>query len=91
MIVGHKIEQWLEITDGRGHWNVTTHRKVTELHATKGWRVVRRDRSLQRVRNLPSWRDRHAVTQRVFVRTPTSPSRNRENHAQPYRLKGIRS
>ncbi len=78
MIVGHKIQQYLTIVpfDYGGHYEVITHRIVVELHATKGWRVVRHDRSLQRVRNRPSWRDRNKVTISTFVRA--RPKRDRQ-------------
>jgi prophage tail gpP-like protein len=56
MIVGHKIERYLTVVgrDYGGHWEVTTHDVITELHATKGWRRVAHHRNVQRVRNLPS-------------------------------------
>ena len=72
MIAGHKIEQYLTIRWVEAevnYWEVTTHRTVTELHATKGWRVVRRDRSIQRTRKFPSWRERDKATLTTFVRT----------------------
>lgn len=61
MIVGHKIEQYLTVErrDYGGHWEMTTHRVVTELHATKGWRKLGHGRHVQNVRRLPSigeWR-----------------------------------
>ncbi len=56
MIVGHKIAQYLTIERPPygGPYEVTTHRAVTELHSTKGWRPAGHTRDIQRVRHLPS-------------------------------------
>ena len=67
MIVGHKIEQWLtaEKRDYGGHWEVTSHRRVTQLHSTKGWRPVGHSKHVQLVRHLPSprvWREADVTT-----------------------------
>lgn len=65
MIVGYKIEQYLTGEQRGGVWTITTHRAVTELHATKGWRSVRHTRHVQRVRKIPTsrqWRDAHITT-----------------------------
>lgn len=77
MIVGHKIEQdmtfkWVEAEVN--YWEVSTRRVVTELHATKGWRVIRRERGIQRVRKLPSWGERRKATMTTFVRARRSGS-----------------
>lgn len=82
MIVGHKIERYLTAQqfDYGGHWEVTTHRKLTELHATKGWRVVRHDRSVQHVRYLPGIRERREANITRFVwlnhKGPRAPMRD---------------
>lgn len=63
-IVGHKIEQYLTAVRIDGHFEVTTHRVVTELHATKGWRQTRHSRRVQNLRNLPNKR---VLAQERFV------------------------
>lgn len=70
MIVGHKIEQYLtaERFDYGGHWEITTHRVVTELHATKGWRQTRHTKHIQNVRRLPSVTDWRKANVTMFVR-----------------------
>lgn len=60
-IVGHKIERYLTAVkrDYGGHWDVTHHQIITELHATKGWRESSHERKVHRVRRLPppdQWR-----------------------------------
>jgi hypothetical protein len=55
MIVGHKIERYFTVQRRwapDSHWQVITHDRVTELHATKGWRVIRHDQNVQHVRRL---------------------------------------
>lgn len=78
MIVGHKIEQWMTVEPRQygAHWEVTTYRRVTELHATKGWRPVRRSRHVQLVRNPPSPRVRQEAR---FTRF--EPARRRRDRA----------
>ncbi len=56
MIVGHKIEQSITVRAidyGSSHL-VTTTRKLSELHATKGWRRIGAGRDVKRVINPPS-------------------------------------
>lgn len=69
-IVGHKIEQWFEITVSydRKYYRVVTHRRVMELHATKGWRGERHTQAVQHVRNLPSIREQRKAQFSVFQR-----------------------
>jgi hypothetical protein len=76
-VVGIKTEiyQTAESHDYGGHWIITwiitKHTVQHELHATKGWRMIHRERKDSKVRKLPSmaewqWRAANTVT---FKRT----------------------
>lgn len=70
MIVGHKIEQTVTVEprDYGNHHEVTTLRVVTELHSTKGWRKLGRNKRTVRVLDPPTHLQRSKDTYTRFIR-----------------------
>lgn len=71
-VVGHKIVQYVRAVkrDYGGHWEITHHQLVHELHATKGWRFLRHDTKVHTARKLPSREMWQGLVRRIFVRNP---------------------
>ena len=71
-IVGHKIVQYIHAVkrDYGGHWEITHHQIVHELHATKGWRFLRHDKKVHTARKLPSREMWQGLGRKIFVRSP---------------------
>lgn len=69
-IVGRKTETYLtaEQRDYGGHWEVTKHTIVNELHATKGWRTIMRHQQTQKRKRPPFTSEREAHTTSRFER-----------------------
>lgn len=89
-IVGHKVVRYLTKQHQRigKDWWIVDHQVIVALHATKGWRVIRREAKIHTVTRLPSRRQWLAAFITQFVRLhKTSPRMTR--YGVPV-LKGIR-
>jgi hypothetical protein len=89
-IVGTKIVRYLTAVkrDYGGHFDVIHHQVIAELHATKGWRVIRREAKVHTVKKLPTRRQWRAAFITVF-RWMHKPSLRRTRYGVPV-LSGIR-
>lgn len=68
MSAGRKIETFLTFVQAGSMFRVTKHAVVSDLHPTKGWRVVHRDKEHQIRDRAPSKAELVAETVTVFER-----------------------
>jgi len=68
-------------------WEITHHQIVHELHATKGWRLIRHDRKRHMATRLPPRTERGMLHRTIFVRNPelgaSTPKWSRPAFAEP--------